>query len=144
MKAAGDINSVFLGGLRQKDYEFVAAVAEGKVDQPAISFERVTHLREEPRADQVAVGVIYLLEVIKIDKNNGKFIVVTLRPVDFRIEDETHMARVIKRGAVIFDGEFMDALYVTRVFQCNRGKIGKGFEELEITGVKTIGTHTVD
>src|ERR1700737_4441306 len=123
MKAAGDINSVFLGGLRQKDYEFVAAVAEGKDDQPAISFERVTHLREEPRADQVAVGVIYLLEVIKIDKNNGKFIVVTLRPVDFRIEDETHMARV---------------------FQCNRGKIGKGFEELEITGVKTIGTHTVD
>ena len=91
-------------------------------------FKRVADFRQQPRTDQMAVSVVHLFEVIKIDENQRKFVVVALRSIDFRIENEAHVPRVVERRAIIGNGQFVNALYVPRIFERDRGKIGKRFE----------------
>ena len=93
----GHVEGIVFGSLRQQDHKFVAAIAKRKIDQPAVRLQRIANFREQPGADQMAVRVVDLLEVIEIDEHQREFVVVALRTVDFRLQDETHVPRVVQR-----------------------------------------------
>ncbi len=69
------------------------------------------------------VSIVNLLEVIEVDEYQGEFVVVALRAINFGIQNKTHVPRVVQRGAVIGDGQLVDALHVPRIFQRNRGEV---------------------
>src|SRR5215510_5198838 len=90
------------------------------------------------------MSVVDLLEMIEIDEDDGELVVVALRPVNLRLQNETHMPRVVEGRAVIRDRQLVDALDVTGVFQSDGGKVGKRFEELQVAGIKSLRPHAVD
>src|ERR1700730_19442433 len=92
----------------------------------------------------MSVRIVHLLEMIEIDKNDRKLVVVTLRAVDFRFQDEAHMRRVVQRGAVVLDGQLVNPLDVTRVLKRDGGKIRERFEQLEVPRIESFGSHAID
>src|ERR1700751_33069 len=63
---------VFFGSLRQEDHELVASVAECEGDHPAFFFDGSADFGQELRAHQVAVGVVYILEMVEVDEDQPK------------------------------------------------------------------------
>src|SRR5262249_21780610 len=82
--------------------------------------------------------------MVEIDEDQRELVVIALRAINFGFENESHVAGVVKRSAVVGDGEFVDALDVTRIFERNRGKVRKCLEQLEIPGVETARANAVD
>jgi len=72
--------------------------------------------------------VVHLLEMIQVNEHDRKFVVVALRAVNFRIQDESHVPRIVKRSAVILDRQLVDSLHVPRVFESNRREVRKRFQ----------------
>ncbi len=54
------------------------------------------------------------------------------------------MSRIVKAGAVVLDRQFMDALDVTCILQCDGGKIRQRLQERQVAIVKAFYTHAVD
>ena len=73
----------------------------------------------------MAINVVDLLEVIEVNEDHRELVTVTGGAVDFRIQNEFEVPGVIEGGAVIYNREFMHALHVPRVFECNGGVIGE-------------------
>ena len=144
VQAAGDVQRIFLRGLRKQDHKFVAAVAEREIDQAAVRLQRVADFGEQARTDQVAVGVVDLLEVIEVDEHERKFVVVALRTVDFGFENEAHVARVVERRAIVGDGQFVDALDVARIFERDGSEIGQRFEQFQVARIEAVGADAID
>ena len=92
----------------------------------------------------MTVGVVDLLEVVEIDEDDGELVVVALRAVDFCIEDEAHVTGVVERGAIVLDGQFVDAFDVARIFERDGGEVGKGFEKLEVAWIEAVWADAVD
>src|SRR5580692_3729599 len=92
----------------------------------------------------MAVGVVHLFEMIQIDEDQRKLVVVALRTVDFRFENETHVPGVVKTGAIVRDGELVNTLHVPGILERDGGKVGESFEQLEIAIVKSLGAETID
>src|SRR5579864_131388 len=144
VETAGYTESVFFGGLRKQDYELVAAVAEGEIDHAALLFDGRADFGEELRAHEVAVGVVNIFEVIEIDEDERKLEGVAMRAVKLGIEHEIQMARVVEAGAIVGDGEFVDALHVARIFNCDRGVVGERFEQGEVALAETFRADAID
>src|SRR5580700_7367485 len=92
----------------------------------------------------MAVSVIHLLEMVQVDEHQRKLVVVPLRTVNFRFEDEAHVPRVVKAGAVVRDGQLVNSFHVPGVFERDGGKVGKSFEQLEVAIVKSFGAEAID
>src|ERR1700741_1578447 len=90
------------------------------------------------------MGVVYLFKVVQIDENNGKFVVVALLTIDFRVEDESHVAGVVERGAIILDGQLVNALDVAGILEGNRGKVRKRFEEFQVSRIETLRADAIN
>src|SRR5579862_711059 len=144
MKAAGDVHGIFLGSLRKEQNELVATIAEGKINQAAVPLELVANFGEQAGADQVALGIIDLLEMIKVNEDEREFVVVALGTVDLGFENEAHVAGVIERGAVVGDGEFVNAFYVACVLESDGGEVRESFQELEVARIEAFGADAVN
>src|SRR2546422_9353716 len=133
-----------LRSLGEKDHELVASVTEGVVDHAEVALDNVANHPEQSRADEVAVGVVHLLEVIEIDEDHGKLIPVAGGPVDFSIEHEVQMAGVIERSAIVRNRQLVDPLDVTRVLEGDRRVVRQVFQYGDIVLPKTALPHKVD
>src|SRR5262249_17906991 len=122
----------------------VAAVPKGKVDQAAVVFQRTANFSKQTGTDQVAMRVVDLLEVVEVDKYQRKLVVITLRPVDFGLENKTHVTGVVQRRAVVGNGQLVDALDVARIFEGDRGEIGKRFEQFEVARIESLRTDAIN
>ena len=80
----------------------------------------------------MAVRIVDALEVIEVDEDQRKFEAVAVRAVDFRVQHEVQMARVVEAGAIVGDGQLVDALHVARIFDGDGGKIGQRFEQRQV------------
>src|SRR6266568_7309562 len=116
-------------GLGQQDDKFISAIAEGIVDQPQLRLDQISDLRQQLASNQVSVRVVHLLEVVKIDEEDGEFIVETRRAIDFRFQRLVKVARVVEASAIVRDGEFLDFLYRARVLDGDRGKVAQRLQE---------------
>src|SRR6266850_3716572 len=92
----------------------------------------------------MSVRVVHLLEMIEIDKNDRKLVIVALRAVDFRLQDEAHVARVVQRGAVVLDGQLVNSLDVARVLESDSGKIRERFQQFQVPRIEALGPDAVD
>src|SRR5580700_5646197 len=92
----------------------------------------------------MAVGVVHLLEMIEIDEHQRELIIVALRTVNFRLEDEAHVAGVVETRAIVGDGQFVNSLHVPGIFERDGRKVGKSFEKLEVALVKTFWAEAID
>src|SRR5271156_7074548 len=88
--------------------------------------------------------VVYAFEMIEVNEDQGELEGVTVRAVDFCVQHEIQMARVVEAGAIVGDGEFVDALNVARVFDGDGGVIGQGFEQREVAGAETFWADAID
>src|ERR1700724_1914074 len=88
--------------------------------------------------------VVDFLKVVEINEHQGKLVVVALRTVNLRLQDESHVPRVIKRRAIIRDGQLVDAFYVPGVFQRDRGKVRQRFQEVQIARVEAFRPEAID
>ena len=79
----------------------------------------------------MAVRVVHSLEEIQVNEDQREFIAVSLRAVNFRFQNKVQMAGVVKIRAVIGDGQFMNSLYVARIFNGDGREVGKRFEQCE-------------
>src|SRR2546428_2512889 len=84
--------------------------------------QRISNFRQQPRANQMPVRIVHLLEMVQVDEHDREFVVVALRAVNLRLQDEAHVPRVIERSAIIGDGQLVNFLDVPRIFQRNRRK----------------------
>jgi hypothetical protein len=144
VQAAGNSEGVFFRSLWQQDDELVAAVAEGEIDHAAFFFDGSADFGEELRTHQVAVGVVHVFKMVEVDEDQGKLERVPVRAVDFRIEHEIQMARIVKAGAIVSDRQFMDSLDVARILDGDCGVIGERFEKSKIALAEPFGADTVD
>src|SRR5580704_5933278 len=92
----------------------------------------------------MAVGIVDLLEMVQVDEHQRKLVVVPLRTIDFRFENETHVPGVIKTGAIVRDGQLVNSFHVPCVFERDGGKIGKSLEQLKVAIVKSFRTEAID
>src|SRR6185437_15210900 len=92
----------------------------------------------------MAMRVVDGFEMVEVDEDDRKFVAVTVRAVDFRVQHEVQMARVVERGAVVSDSEFVNALDVARVFDGDGRVVGKGLEQREFARAETFVADAVD
>src|SRR5580704_18436865 len=92
----------------------------------------------------MSVCIVHLLEMIKIDEYQRELIIVALRAVDFRLEDEAHVPGVVQTGAIVGDGQLVNSFHVPGIFECDGCKVGKSFEKLEVALVKTLWAEAID
>src|SRR5260370_34960975 len=90
------------------------------------------------------VRIVHLLKMIKVDEHDREFVIVALRAVNLRLQDEAHVTGVIERSAIVGDGQLVNFLDVSRVFQRNRGEVRKRFEELQVARIESIRPHAID
>lgn len=129
LQALGHNDAVVLAGLGQKDDELIAAVAEGVVDEAQSGLDAVADVGEEFAADQVSVGVIDLLEVVEVEEDHGELVSEALRAVDLGFEHLVKMARVVETGAVVSDGEFLNAFHGLGVVDGDGGVVAESMQE---------------
>ena len=65
-------------------------------------------------------------------KINGEFESIAVRAVDLRVQHEIQMPRVVQAGAIVGDGQLVDALHVARVFDGDGGVVREGFEQRQV------------
>src|ERR1700738_4609420 len=108
--AVGDALGFFVQGLGQNESEFVAAVTRGGVDGAAVDAEDVREAIERVAADEVAVGVIDLLEAVEIEQENREGATVAIGALGFRFEDVEQAAVVGEASEGVADGEVANLL----------------------------------
>src|SRR5690242_8705782 len=92
----------------------------------------------------MTVGVVDLFEMVEVDEDKRKLVIVTLRAVDFGFENKAHVAGVVKAGAVVGDGQLVNAFYVPGILESDGGEIGEGLQQLEVAVVETLRAETID
>jgi len=65
---------LIFSGLRQEHNELITAIAEGVIDQAQLCLDQVADLRQQFAADQVTMGIVDLLEVIQIYKEDAELV----------------------------------------------------------------------
>ena len=115
----------FFSSLRQQHDKFVATVAEGIVDQAQVRLDGVANLGEQLAADEMSVGIVHLLEVVEIEEEDAELVSETRRAVDLGFERLVEMTRVVESGAVVRDGQFLDAFHGARIIDGDGGVIGE-------------------
>ena len=84
------------------------------------------------------VRVVHQLEAVEINEDQRELERVAVRAVNLRIQHEIQMPRVVEAGAVVGDRELMNALDVPRIFDGNRGVVGKRLEQREISRAEAL------
>src|ERR1700730_6137136 len=92
----------------------------------------------------MAVRVVHLLEMIEIDEHQRELIIVALRTVNLRLEDEAHVPGVVQTSAIVGDGQLVNSFHMPGIFECDGSKVGKSFKKLEVAIVKTFWTEAID
>ena len=82
--------------------------------------------------------------MVKVDEYQRELVVVALGAVDFRLQDETHVPRVVKGRAIVPDGQVVNFLDVPRVFQRDGGKVRERFQQLQVPRIEPTRTNAVD
>ena len=75
------------------------------------------------------VRVIDLLEMIEINEHNGKLISETSRAVNLGLQRLIKMPRVVEAGAVVGDGQFLNLLHRTRIFNRDGGIVAQRLQK---------------
>ena len=78
------------------------------------------------------VRVVHHLEAVEVDEDQRKFKSVAVRAVDLRIQHEIQVPGVVQAGAIIGDGQLVNALHVPRILDGDRGVVGQRFEQSEV------------
>jgi len=136
MQPPRDHIRIFFRCLRQHNHELIATVAEREINPAASVLHHLPDFGKQFRPNQMAMRVVNALEVVEIDEHQGEFVPVTLRTVNFRFEDEVHVPRIIETGAVVGDGQLVDALDVPRIFKGDRSKIRQSLEQRQVALLK--------
>src|SRR6266478_1804311 len=79
--------------------------------------------RQQFRANQVSVRVVDFLKVVEIDEHQGELVVVSLRAINLRLQDESHVPCVI---------------------QSDGGKGRQRFQQVQISRIKPLGSKAID
>src|SRR6266702_921858 len=128
-QAAGNNQGRIFSGLWQEHHEFISAVSEGKVNQAELGLDQISDFRQQFAANQVAVGVVYLLEMVEVDEQHREFVSESRRAINLRLQCLIEMARIVEPGAIISDGQFLDFFDRTRVFNRNRRIVAQRLQE---------------
>ena len=114
---------------QQRD-ELVATVAEAGVFRAEHALHQAANLGEQAAADQVAVGVVDLLEVVEVDEQQAELVAaIGCRDRDLFVQQGVEVARVEEAGAVVGDGELVDQLDRARVLDGDGGVVAENAEE---------------
>ena len=54
------------------------------------------------------------------------------------------MPRIVKRCAIVADGQVVDFLHVAGVFQGDGGKIRKRLEQFQVARIEPAGSYAID
>src|SRR5689334_15257575 len=101
-------------------------------------------LGEQLGAREMAMGIVDGLKVIEIEEHERELIAVSLGTVDFSFKNRVQVPSVVKAGAIIGNGQFMDALHVPRIFEGNRCKIRQSLEQGQVSLVKSFTIDAVN
>ena len=73
-EAAGDDEGGLFIGLGEQDDEFIAAVAEGVVDEAEVVLDGGSDFGEQAAADEVSAAVIDQLEVVEVEEDDAELV----------------------------------------------------------------------
>src|SRR5207247_365449 len=68
-------------------------------------------------------AVVYRLEIIKVDEDQRKLVVVAGGAIDFSLQYRVQVPAVIELGAVVRDGQLVDTLHVSGILDRDGGII---------------------
>src|SRR5207237_6745249 len=71
-QALGDDHGRVFAGLGQQDHKLIAAVAEGVVNEAKVRLDEVSDFGQQLRADEVAVGIVDVLEMVEVDDDHAE------------------------------------------------------------------------
>src|SRR5207245_11551166 len=112
-------HAVGLGFLRfwENEGEFVAAIASGGIDGPAVNAEDIGEAADGPAADEMAVAVVDGFQAIQIEKQDSERAAGAVGALGFVFEDVEEAAVVGEAGERVADGHVANALEEAGVFQ---------------------------
>ena len=87
---------------------------------------------------------LIILEVVEVDEDQRKLERISVGAVNFRIQHEIQMPRVVEAGAIVGDRQLMNALHVARIFNGDGGVVGQRFQQRQIALAETFGAHAID
>ena len=131
-QAAGDNLGGKFAGLRKQGNELIAPVAEGVIDETEAVLDGDADFIQQAAADEVAVAVVDLLEVVEVEEEDAELVAEAGGAVDLGLDGVVEVARVVKSGAVIGDGEFLDLFDGAGVVDGDGGVVGQGLQEHEL------------
>ena len=129
---------------RKQNHKFIAAIAKCEIDEPAIISQHLTNLGQKLRSGQMPMGVVYSLEMIQIEKHQREFVSITLRAIDFGLQNKVQMPRIVKIRAVVRYGQFMNTLHMPRILQRDGSEVRQCLQERQIAITEAIHIHAVD
>src|SRR5665213_1973989 len=86
-------------------------------------------LGQQPAAGQVTVQVVDPLEVVQVDEDQAEGKIETARALEFALSDGKQVPRIEKPGAIVGDGQFLDALHGAHVLNGDRSVVAQHAEK---------------
>src|SRR5207302_8062811 len=99
--AAGGLRA----GFRKHQSKLIAAVTRGGIDGAGVQAKNVAETANGVRADQMAVAIIDLLEIVEIHQDHGEASSATAGTLDFALERVQQGTIIAQAGERIADGE---------------------------------------
>ncbi len=125
----------FGGRLGQQHDELVAAVARGHVGRAQLRLDRRRELAQQPVARLVAVSVVHVFQVVRVDHQHACRTVVAHRLAEEPVGGDGEAARVEERGEIVGLGEQLRALQaVADVGREHGGDVGHQHDRRELRG----------
>src|SRR5436190_22754849 len=87
---------VFRTGLRQNHHELVATITYDAIGIAYRRQEQRSHLHQTMRADQMAMKIVYVLEIVEIEKQRGDLRAITSRPLNLVYEKLPQISGVVQ------------------------------------------------
>src|SRR6185312_6544492 len=107
----GGINGGLLVHAGQQRDEFVTAITDAGVGGAQGALHHAADFREQAAADKVAMRVVDLLEAVEVKEEQAELVRGILAMLgQLLVEQRVEMARVEQAGAIVGDGELVDAL----------------------------------
>ena len=106
----GHFERRIFAGLRQQNDKLISAIAKGGIDAAHVVLDGSGNLGQQPAAGQMAMQVIDPLEVVEIDKDQAEGKIEAAGALELAFRDGKQVPGIEQAGAVIGDGQFLNAL----------------------------------
>lgn len=128
------------GSVGHEHYELIATIAKTEIMGSAELLKPAACVGEKFAADEMTMNVVDLFKSIEVEEGEADGCALGCAAFELAIEHVVKVASVEKAGAVVSDGELLNAGDVVGIFNRDRGVVGEDVKESDGVVGHLIGT----